>query len=160
MRFQIATVVSPDALDFVFQYLLQSTLFISDFHWEWWHKMLSVAIRRLKFADLLSVHWFPHVFIFHIPTSINYFIVSLNVSEEWFMVENAAYGPVETMNSRIVTSHFLTGQALPKNDLGPLSDSLRSSQNLPLHNPSVTALAICTIADKSVKTISDEQITK
>lgn len=76
------------------------------------------------------------------------------------MVENAAYGPVETMNSRIVTSHFLTSQALPKNDLGPLSDSLRSSQNLPLHNPSVTALAICTIADKSVKTISNEQITK
>lgn len=156
MCLQIATVVSPNALNFVSQYLLQSSLFVWDVHWEWWHKMLSKAICRLEFTNFLSVHCFPHVFILHIPTGVDYFIVSLDVSEERFVVENAAYGPVETMNTWIVTGHFLTSQALPENDLGLLSDSLSSSQNLPLHNPSMTSFAIGTIADKSVKTISDE----
>ena len=105
---QVAAVVPPYALYLVPQYPLDVLLLVHHVNVEARHDV-AAPVRRLQARNLLPVHALPHVLVFEVPVDVEDTVVFLDVGEEGAVVEDAADGPVETVDAGVVDGHLLTG---------------------------------------------------
>lgn len=106
-------IVFSNCTNLVLQDIFQ-LLFFVEYICVWrWHQITNT----IAGSECFNVTWrhpFPHVFIFEVPTSVHYSIICLNVCKESLVVKHTANCPIESMDSRILWVHLLSGQTFPK----------------------------------------------
>mmetsp|Transcript_16687 Transcript_16687/g.15988 ORF Transcript_16687/g.15988 Transcript_16687/m.15988 type:complete len:210 (+) Transcript_16687:179-808(+) len=79
------------------------------------HQIAS-ALGGREQADVGLSHPLPHVLILKVPVRVHHPVIRLNVGKEVFVVEDTAHRPIESMDPRIISFHFLASEALPELD--------------------------------------------